>query len=447
MNLNKFLSVFVSFIAILTFTSCEKSVPISSSVVPGLDDLNNNTIDTFSVFTKNVWSDTVSTSHKKYLLLGSMQDASFGTTYADILMQPDLSTNNLSFPGDVITLDSIVLSLDYAGYYGDTSVPQTFTVHELIDPFTRDSIYNNFSVLNYNPVSIGTLSNFVFQPTDSVVVGDDTTVAQVRIRLDQSWAQGFFSQSGSPNFVNASAFHDYFKGFYIKSESSQPGRAMCSFSRDGAYTRLNVYYHSDEEDSLSYAFNFNITNGVVNNKYTHDYNGILNTTMLTDPCQNPSAVDAMCYLQSMQGTSMRVSFPYLTDLSDLVVNKAVLQVFAKVDNSNADSIYTIPSSLALDVIDTTDNCALTYTANSLLLEKTEGGVEYYVYTFDVGDEVQTIIKSHDKYSFVISTYSQSTTVFSTYNAYNVNPHRIILYGTESDPIFKPRLFVTYTRIQ
>lgn len=447
MNLNKIPSLFVYLLCIIAMSSCEKSVPISSSVVPGLNDLDNNTLDTFTVNTKNVWSDTVSTSHKKYLLLGSMQDATFGTSYADILMQPDLSTNNLSFPGDVITLDSMVLTLDYVGYYGDTSVPQTFTVHEITDAFSRDSIYNNYSAINYNAGNIGALNGYVFHPKESVIVGGDTTVAHIRIRLDQSWSQRFFSQSGSPNFENASAFHDFFKGFYIKSESSQPGRAMCSFNRDEAYTKLNVYYHSDEEDSLSYAFNFNITNGVVNNKYTHVYNGTLTTSMFSDPCQNTEAIDPMCYLQSMQGSSMRVSFPYMSDVSNLVVNKAVLQVFAQVDESTADSIYTIPSSLALDVIDTTDNCALTYTANSLLVNQTVNGIKYRVYTFDIGDEIQEIIKTKDRYSFVISTYSQSTTVFSGYNAYNVNPHRLILYGTESDPIFKPRLYVTYTHIQ
>ena len=54
-------------------------------------------------------------------LVGEYRDSSFGYTKSIIQIQPLLSTNSLVFSDSVNTVevDSVILSLEYGGYFGD----------------------------------------------------------------------------------------------------------------------------------------------------------------------------------------------------------------------------------------------------------------------------------------------------------------------------------------
>ena len=107
-------------------TSCKKpESSIGSELIPGDEVLALNQVDTvsFSMFT--ILADSLRSDELSANLLGSYMDPELGPTGASIYTHLLLDGQNVTFDEANITLDSVVLSLDYLGFYGDLS-EQTF---------------------------------------------------------------------------------------------------------------------------------------------------------------------------------------------------------------------------------------------------------------------------------------------------------------------------------
>ncbi len=439
-------------IAILTsiligvIQACNKPSQIGGQFISTFDNLNVSSIDTFKVQLNNAIEDTLRTGLRSTWLLGTSNDTELGTTTSSLYLQPDLPTNNFIFPGgDVLSLDSIVLMLDYQTYYGDTTVPQTLSIHEITESYTRIDSLNGFKNYNYNPTPIGLLSNVVLKPRSRVVVGNDTVASHLRIALDYNFGLNILSQSGNSNLANAEQFHSFFKGFYLNSDATSGGRCIYSFTPNAALTRLMLYYHSDIANSLSYGFTFNGVNGAFHNTYKHDYNGSLSSADLINKCDSSIADRDMVYLQSMQGSQGVLKMPTFKNLKNSVINKGVLEVYAPKQISTADSVYNQPRFIALDVIDSFCNVGFVIWGEGVT--KTISGVEVTAYQFIFTNYLQEILDNNKNYTYLLSTYSQESpsNVPSIISCYSVNPYQVKLFGS-SDALFKPRLFITSTLV-
>ena len=94
--------------------------------------------------------DSIYTKNLLYTLLGEIHDPVFGTTGAGFCSQFDLQGSNTHL-GDNLELDSVILTLQYAGYYGDTLSGLRLEVYELSEDLTRAQYYstdNNPSTLS-----------------------------------------------------------------------------------------------------------------------------------------------------------------------------------------------------------------------------------------------------------------------------------------------------------
>jgi hypothetical protein len=126
-------------LVILSLVSCRKK---DSTV--GLEEINssqylNGITDTFAIISYTELEDSTITDNPANVVLGSYVDPEFGLMNASFYTQWRIATVNPDF-GDptTIVLDSFVLSLDYAGYYGDLGA-QTFEVYELDEDLYLDS--------------------------------------------------------------------------------------------------------------------------------------------------------------------------------------------------------------------------------------------------------------------------------------------------------------------
>src|SRR5262249_39543291 len=142
---------------------------------------------------------------------------------------------------DSLKLDSVVLVLDYVSTYGDSTVPQTINVYEITNEFRADTSYLVRKNSDFT-VTAGTLGTRTFAPSslrDSVKAYLDTTVNQLRIRLDDNFGNRLllYDTTGANNaYVSDSLFKTKFKGFALKSVAG--GNAIMGFNLQGAGTKL-----------------------------------------------------------------------------------------------------------------------------------------------------------------------------------------------------------------
>ena len=214
--------------------------------------LNSTQIDTFSLTTFSIKEDSVISDNPAYAVLGSYNDPKFGTFKGSFYTQFRLSGTNPNF-GDIstITIDSLILGLEYAGYYGSFT-SQTLEIFEMTESIYIDSTYYSFSTKNHsvtNLVETG-FETFTPDPNGITVIGVDTVDTQLRIRLNTALAQQFITEasSGSNTFASNDNFLNYFKGLHVKVnngiQSSGTGGAFY-FDLNDALSKMTIYYKQD----------------------------------------------------------------------------------------------------------------------------------------------------------------------------------------------------------
>ena len=113
-------------ILILIVFSCKKDpTNVGINVQPSGDLLIVEKGDSSTFFASTILDDSISTDGRSLSLFGRITDPIFGISTADFVTQFRIEDNNLFF-GTSIQADSMVLFLDYGGFYGDTSHPQKY---------------------------------------------------------------------------------------------------------------------------------------------------------------------------------------------------------------------------------------------------------------------------------------------------------------------------------
>jgi hypothetical protein len=251
MDIHKKIFFFLLFSTFFIFASCKKK---DSSVGKGVlnpeDYLNGITTDTFDLATYTIAEDSIQTSNPPNTVLGSYNDPKFGRFDASFYTQFRLVSVNPDF-GDPsqIVIDSFVLSLKYAGYYGDLS-PQTFEIYRLDEDLNIDSTYYSFSEkgvksTNLVPIGMGTITP---KPNQVSIVGGDSLDAQLRIHIKTDFAQSLIDEANSgSSFSSNENFLNFFKGFYIKTNNILQGSgsgAVFYFNLNDAASKLTMYFKS-----------------------------------------------------------------------------------------------------------------------------------------------------------------------------------------------------------
>ena len=170
--------------------SCKKNeTRIGKEVLSEDQILNSLVTDTFALTTYTFKEDSVNSKNQIHALLGAINDPKFGTSNASFYSQVRLDNPGNTFFGNAPVVDSIVLSLGYAGYYGKTST-QTFEVYELTENLSSTEDYYSFSTATVNSTDLVVSGKGIItpKPTSKVVVGNDTVGAQLRLPLVNSFA-------------------------------------------------------------------------------------------------------------------------------------------------------------------------------------------------------------------------------------------------------------------
>lgn len=335
--------IFLIFSAIIIISGCTKisTTTLGNGLIPPIDGVN--TFDTIIDVTAETFVDPTDTTRVFFGDLHTFgqinNDPIFGSTNARILFEPKPPYFKYYFPPvDSTAVDSAVLVLSYASFYGDSSQSFTVNVRE-IDPTTPlkprrpyPVQYPNVNATDF--INTIPIPGFVPKTTsllritnDSVVNRYEKSVRQIRLPLPIAFANRFvkiYDSTAGNAYASDADFRKKFAGFEISATSgnslitinlADTNTKLCFYfnyqrngKRDTTFARFNLYQFSDTTDNvLSRQANF-ITRNRPGNITTNGRPG----------------GDSLVYVQTSPGTFVRVRIPGLKGLSNRIIHRAEL---------------------------------------------------------------------------------------------------------------------------
>lgn len=428
---------------LLAFAACKKSPEtIGNNLISDNDYIDVYHTDTVEIQCHSYF-DSVSTKNVSYALLGSMKDPVFGTSEAGFFSQFRLSLAGQSFGVNPV-LDSLVLQLSIANYYGDTTVMQTVHVYEMTDSLSSSSSYYNHSSVEFNPIDHANGYQFRPHPRTSMHVLGADTVRHAIVRIPLSATLGeYLMNLDSTSYTQPDFFKNAFKGLYVTCDPvSQPGAITLVSMTDNTYTLLQLYYHSAETPEKAMRYDYYVTSSdVYFNHIDHDYTQ--GNTEFVDQLVNGNAEAGQqtVYLQAMGGVRTRLYLPHLEHWSDslegshIVINEAKLVL--PVDETSVDSVFRLPSNFIL----------LGFNADSTtyLLPDYYEGTSYFGGSYSSAEKA-VIFRISEYMQKVISEKRENHGLSFGINGAGYNAYRMLVNGPQSTQEKKMRLEVTYSLV-
>lgn len=320
----------ISALFAITFFSWNCTKIDATSIGGGIIPDNVSTFDSsISVIAINY--DSVATfcdtlyRHSEHALGIISNDPKFGKSTASIFTEFKPASFPFSFPQvkDSLYGDSVVLILQHTKTFGDSTVPQKVNVFQLAqNPFKVDSSYTSCYSFPYDNFSLG---NAVYYPnhfSDTSRSFNDTSVNELRIKLNSQFAGLLFSQDSSTAFKSDSVYKSKFPGFAIVPDASYGGNAFSYFNLDSSHTRLALYYRYTKngvKDTTVTYFTFTGLSGEAN-QITRNRSGAEINSHLT---HNPAG-DQLIYIQTSPGSFADIKIPDLNGLSNRIIHRAEL---------------------------------------------------------------------------------------------------------------------------
>ncbi len=454
----------------ITFSSCKENTILPSSLVPAVDNVFTFFTDTNTVITHNIYQDSlltggivgsnrISNAPSFYHTLGTItSDPVFGKTYASFHVEVLPPVANFTFKtnatGTSRTIDSIVLSIPYKSCYGDTlsNSSQTFKVFRSIKRFPRDSAQYEFTKdsVDYSNLLASQTVNFKSFSLDSPTVGNVKLQPQLRMKLASWFADSLQTQvdlGATGAAADYSKYLDWWRGFAIEPDSNN-GSALGFF--DTYNTRMYIYYRytntNNVVDTTVDVFSFDPNNCNRFNTIIHNYTGTLAKAQLNT---GKSMGDSVLFVQTNPGIATLISFPYLANFENSVVNKAEL-VFTSTSPYYSwidTSLYGVTPRMQIIATDTSgyDAIITEYAVfgasfvDGKRSQYTFNGINYIQYKFVIPQTIQKLI-SQKNTNFRLKIMGLSTGLPASY--------RTLLRGSGSlSTEFKPTLNLIYTKIK
>lgn len=464
-------------------SSCKKineATDLGGDLIPPVDNIN--TFETsFPVETDNqLFNDTTNIQANDLVALGHISnDPEFGQTHANayFAIHPTKEGVYPFVDRDSLVIDSVVLSLRFAGSFGDTTSLQTFRVFE-IDPnsgFADTVVYryngSEFTIFNQE---LGA-KTFAFQTLNdslTLINGSDTQrVANVlRIPLDINLGRRFaaYDTTSGPTggFKSDSIFTTLFRGLAVKADQSGNGLGYFNLF-DQANSKVTVYFRTtidgvkDTSSTDFVHFPRSTSSGA-----SHP-GGVANPINRTpgggwaNYLDNGSAQDDKIYLQTAPGSYANIRIPALDTFSNNVIHHAELIVYRI--PSTLDNVFTPPVQMMLDKINNAKDTVFNLENDLPILDRQPipfsvfGGQLKFdqTYRFDISRHVQGIVTRKES-NHTLRLYAPYTTVVYVKNLSKkatlqvldrMADGRVVLGGGNfSDPAMRMRLRIIYSKI-
>lgn len=422
------------------FSSCNEEGSLGLDLLPNVDGVGVFRLDTFTVATYTVDEDSVESQFPSRKAFGMINDPIFGKAEAVSYFQTLLTTENVDL-GANVTIDSLILSLAIDNYVGDTTQAVTIKVYELDESMSVDSSYFTNRRLAVKPTPIATYSYLPRPKTrvsasEPLLAGGDTIIEYqpiIRLPLSLTLAQRIVAASGTADLANNANFLTFFKGLAVTAEvaGGQPG-IMLNIIPRSVLNGMFLYYRND---TTRRRFDMVARNDIAYfNSFSFDYSG----TALATAIGNTSPLLEENYVQAGTGVKIRVDFPHLQKLVenfDVAINKADL-VFTLIPGSNTD---LAPAPLLMFLLPADSlNTNLPNAMPDLLERYYDGSFKDGTYTFGITRYIQQQLKSTQP------NYGLRMIPINTVSTVN---RAVIASSNHSNPLYRPKLILTFTKLK
>ena len=418
------LKISVLFLLICLFSACKKNWNELGSQLIATENITVLSFDSLKIKASIHKEDSLSSLNTSSYFLGSFTDADFGSTNANIYTEFRMPSSDVVF-GENAQADSIVLSFQIEGFYGDTSSALNISVKEMLEEITSsttDSSGQDSSIVIYTDQDF-LIDNTTIGSLSYTAASSGTTL--VNINLTNEFAQSFLDAE-TLNFEDNTAFQSFFKGLYISCDQYTSQGMLLELDLLDVSSKLTLYYQNSESDSLSYDFQIN-SNADKMTRWSHDYS----TTNIPNLIGEEDLVQA--YVQGSVGYRTYLTLPSLESLKDsnYVIHKAELTI-PYIYNEN-DSVFSIPSKLGLAAVNSQGGLEILsedqniqgssyFDGNSNTLDQT--------YTFNIARYVHKVIEQG--YTNRLALYVPSSVI---------SPERVLISNDAVNSI-KLKLFVS-----
>tara|TARA_B100001758_G_C18356754_1_gene583180 strand:- start:61 stop:1275 length:1215 start_codon:yes stop_codon:yes gene_type:complete len=310
----------------LIIGACSDPNTIGLEVQPGSDNIIINSAS-FQKFISNTESeDSLRTDEAASLVLGEIsEDPTFLYSSAGFYTQILLTQNNIDLGNNPI-VDSVVMSYNYSGYYGDLEDFSMIFLSEIEEPIYKDSIYYSTKLID----DFGMPYNFV---ESFILDANSEENPLLKIRLTNQLGQKILD-FGNDILKDNETFLEEFYGLRLSAESQN---TMLYLNPTGTNSFLKVYYHNDESgtDTLSLDFDLGGDAARIN---------CFNSKPLSSLVQE----DSKRYIQSMSGYKMMISINNIDSIKSLLAEKIINRVALIFDvEENSQSKYKAHDKLVL----------------------------------------------------------------------------------------------------
>ena len=312
--------------AVFALSACSKpEEDLGLDLLPG--DPLGSAVETTLLRAYTVEDTAVRTSGLSRQMLGSYLDPQFGTVKAGLIAQIRLSVNNVGLGQDNsgLVADSLVLALPFDGantYYGNLD-PQVFEVYEITSDLSVDTLYYSSSVPAYIPEDLVADRGGIITPRPSVrpVVGSDTLVPQLRIRLSNDLAQRFLAQFGTPNMADNTSFLQFFKGVYVTVNNGAQSpfeQGVLYFNLLNTASKATLYYKNTlaTDPGLPLKFDLLINQNSVRYSVTEFDRSTAVDAALTAALADTSLPATTSYVQAMGGLRTGILLPNIMEFAN-----------------------------------------------------------------------------------------------------------------------------------
>lgn len=350
------------------------------------------TLDTVSFLLSTVARDSIATTYRDRLTVGSYEDPNYGGMHVAPYFQIGISeTTSYSLSSDDFVFDSLTMALQFDGYtYFDTEKDLPISIYRVDEDIELDGsfLYNT--------------SDFVFDPSEKYGEGvirpgkiEEDYVIEITLR--ESFGEEIFDMlvndpeefRFAPNIVN------FFRGFVIVADSLPDG---------GVYglkttTSMNLYYHDVNVIPLQeQIFGFPITGNIYFNHYAYDRSGT-DLAVLENTADALSSIHSenQAYVASGIGLGVRIDLPWLEDLmfvdQEFLISRATLKI--KPVNKSFDVDFApLPEELVLYTVNHKNQIIALYPDRATLTQDTDYDRNTY-YEVDISSFILERLESRD----------------------------------------------------
>lgn len=447
--------LFLVIVFLVSFSACTEPTLIGSDLLEE-DQVNLNFRDDILVEVSTVLGDPVPTYSRFQLLqlenylVGGLQDETFGTSTASLYTQLFRGQGN---PSAGAVVDSLILSIAYdtLARYGDLSQPLQLEVFQITEEMNPEADYNSDQVFALNPTPIGSIS--AVPSFDSVQIvnynGDEPTttteIPHIRIPLDLAF--GELLVEDTTIYQSDTTFRAFLEGLYIKPITPSNGIVPLNFS--AAISRLTLYYRAGGSVN-EYRFPFTFGQARVS-QFEQDYAGATVNDQLDQ--LNTETV----YLQSMGGVNVEVQFPDLSNLENVVINKAELELTVAANTTSAS--FPPVEQMIISYMQNGERVVISDVRNAIIgsspinstvfggtpITETINGQVVTKYRINISSHFQEIISNNAPNTITITAGTDERPFYIPIVPKAERANQIILYGSDH-PEFAPKLNLTFTNL-